>query len=317
MTKASLIKIVLNEVFRMRSVERRTEPDLVMQDPAKVKAYVDAGRELGVMKPVYLLHAAQISEVLKPGDTAVDLACGPATLLCMVAGLNPKVHFIGIDLSEEMLGYAREYAAACGLKNVEFRCCDITNLTCLADASVDAVFSTLALHHLPDETCLEKVFAETARILKPEGGVYLLDFGMLKTETAIREFAWQYANHQPEIFTLDYYYSLRAAFRVDTYRALARKHLAGRAVVYTSSPVAYNVAVKSCTRNAFDAELIAALSRYAGRLTDGQKEDLLGLILFLRMGGLKSRLLEAAIAEVRSSGADRVGDTLEVQVLES
>jgi arsenite methyltransferase len=299
MTSRSIVTIALNEILRQRSVERQPEPDLVMNKALNVKAYVEAGRELGVLKPVYLFHAAQISEILRPGDHAIDLACGPATLLCMVAKMNPEVHFTGFDLSNEMLGYARQYAQYCGIGNVEFRRCDITDLACLDPGSANAVFSTLALHHLPDVPHLERTFSEIDRVLEQNGSVYLLDFGLLKTETAIKEFAYQYADAQPEVFTMDYYHSLHAAFPAERYRMLTEKHLSGRARTYFSFPVPYNVAVKGEIRCGFDKMVVHSLAEYARRLTGPQKEDIRGLRISFGLGGLRSRLLDKALAEDR------------------
>ncbi|MCA9182894.1 MAG: class I SAM-dependent methyltransferase, partial [Planctomycetales bacterium] len=191
-----------------------------MDDPDKVAAYNRAGREDGVMAPVYLYHAAQVSEVVKPGDSVIDLGCGPATQLGMVARFNPEVSFTGVDLSEEMLSRARDNVAEKQLGNVRFEHCDITSLDFLADNSVDAVMSTVVLHHLPDVQALEKVFAEVKRVLKPGGGLYLVDFGHLKSEKSIEYFAYQYADRQAELFTCDYLYSLRAAFQKDDFRWL-------------------------------------------------------------------------------------------------
>ena len=182
MPSLPVLKTLARELVSRERSPRRTEPDLVMDDPEKVAAYTRAGREDGVMAPVYLFHCAQVCEVIRPGDTVVDLGCGPATQLAMVARLNPDVRFVGVDLSEEMLERARAYGAEQGLGNVAFQQADVTDLGFLGDASVDAVFSTVALHHLPDVDHLQRTFAEVARVLRPGGGLYLVDFGHLKSE---------------------------------------------------------------------------------------------------------------------------------------
>lgn len=105
-----------------------------MDDPEKVTAYTRAGRIDGVMAPVYLHHCIHICEVIRPGDVAVDLACGPATQLAQVARLNPDVRFIGVDLSEPMLERARAHVAELQLKNVEFRLGDISLLEGFSDS---------------------------------------------------------------------------------------------------------------------------------------------------------------------------------------
>lgn len=61
---------------------------------------------------------APVCEVVNPGDTVVDLGCGPANQLGLVARLNPGVNIIGVDLSEEMLAMAERNLLQWGIANV-------------------------------------------------------------------------------------------------------------------------------------------------------------------------------------------------------
>ena len=256
-------------------------------------AYTRAGREDGVMAPVYLFHCAQICEVIRPGDTVVDLGCGPATQLAMVARLNPDVRFVGVDLSEEMLDRARSHVAEQRLQNVDFHRGDITDLRFFGDGAVDAVFSTVALHHLPSPGHLHRTFAEVARILKAGGGLYLVDFGHLKSEKSIRYFAYQYSDRQPELFTLDYLYSLRAAFELSDFKAASNRFLEGRAQVYSTFLMPFMVAVKSRPRiGLVSARLRSDLIALREALPRHHRADLRDLRTFFRMGGLASPLLD-------------------------
>jgi len=292
MPSATVIKVFCREVVSNRSAQRETEPDLVMDDPEKVAAYTRAGREDGVMAPVYLFHCAQICEVIKPGDTMLDLGCGPATQLAMVARLNPQTHFIGMDLSDEMLNKARTHIAQQNLTNVEFIQGDITQLSAIADNSIDAVMSTVVLHHLPNLAALEQTFAEIQRVLKPEGGLYLVDFGHLKSEKSINDFAYQYADRQAELFTLDYLYSLRAAFWPDDFYNLYQKYLAPSGRFYKTFAMPYMMAVKSHSRREADAQLLKQLRQLKQSMPVHHKTDLNDLVTFFRLGGLKSPYLK-------------------------
>jgi SAM-dependent methyltransferase len=261
-----------------------------MDDPAKVAAYNKAGEVEGVMAPVYLFHGANACEVIKPGDVVVDLACGPANQLAMIARLNPQVRFIGVDLSDPMLARARERIRESGLTNVEFRRGDITYLPDFADRSVDAAISTMALHHLPTLERLKATFLEIKRILKPYGGVYLVDFGHLKAERSMQYFAHQYADRQPELFTLDYLYSLRAAFSVADLR------LAGSVLEPTARPYAtflcpYMVAFKSPAGRPTDPLLRRRIHELRAALPRHHQRDLQDLITFFGLGGLRCSLL--------------------------
>jgi len=293
MPSLAVMRVLLREVATFRRSVRVNEPDLVMDDPDKVAAYTRAGREDGVMAPVYLFHCAQICGLVKPGDRVVDLGCGPATQLAMVARLNPGAHFTGVDLSSDMLERARELLEAQQLANVDLKRGDITDLSDFEDDSVDVVFSTVALHHLPDEAALEKTFSEASRILKSDGGLYLLDFGHLKSEKSIEYFAYQYADRQPELFTLDYLYSLRAAFPLKVFKKLTRKHFPGRARVYSTFLMPFMVAVKQeRSRVEVDRSVVEELRRLKALLPDYHKADLADLRTFFRLGGLKSPLLD-------------------------
>jgi ubiquinone/menaquinone biosynthesis C-methylase UbiE len=286
MPSLAVARVVLRELTTAERFGRTPEPDLVMDDPAKVAAYTRAGREDGVMAPVYLFHTAHMSEVIRPGDTVVDLACGPATQLAQLARLNPDVRFVGVDLSPPMLERAREHVAALGLSNVELRHGDITELTSFADASVDAVVSSMALHHLPTPALLERTFAQVRRVLRPGGGVYLADFARLHAEKSILYFAYQYADRQPELFTLDYLYSLKAAFSVDDFRR-ASAALGGAARLHRSFGAAFMVTLKSPARRALPPALVQELVALRDAMPAHHKTDFRDLKTVFMLGGLR------------------------------
>ncbi len=286
MISPSVARVVLREMIASERVGRTPEPDLVRDDPAKVAAYTRAGREDGVMAPTYLFHTTHMSEVIQPGDTVVDLACGPATQLAQLARLNPDARFIGVDLSPPMLERAREHVAALGLGNVELREGDISELASLADASADAVVSSMALHHLPTVVQLEKTFLQVRRVLRPGGGIYLADFGRLKTERSILYFAYQYADRQPELFTLDYLHSLKAAFSVDEFRR-ASALLGGAARLSRTFGAAFMVALKSPRRRPLPELLVRELVALRDAMPVNHKADFRDLKRVFRLGGLR------------------------------
>jgi len=289
MPSIPVLKTLLREAVTLTQVPRVPEPDLVMDDPDKVAAFTRAGREDGVMAPVYLFHTAQVCEVIKPGDTVVDLGCGPATQLGMIARLNPDCEFLGVDFSDEMLDRARAHVEDQGLTNVRFQKSDMSRLDFLEDASVDAVYSTVALHHLPDVETLYRTFSEVGRILRSGGGVYIVDFGRLKSKKSIEYFAYQYADRQPELFTLDYLYSLNAAFTVDEFRHATRTSLDGRARVFRTFIAPFMVAVKSQPRRQVPAAIVERLGEIRAGLPEHHKVDVKDLVSWFGMGGLSTQ----------------------------
>ncbi len=287
MPSASVLRVLLRELTALRSCPRQTEPELVMEAPDQVESYARAGLEGGVMAPVYLFHCANICEVIRPGNRVLDLACGPANQLAMVARLNSDVAFVGVDLSDTMLERARALADQQGLKNIELQRADITDLSRFADASFDAVMSTMALHHLPDPSALIQTFSEAARLLRAGGGVYMADFGRLKTEESMYYFANQYKDKQPRLFTEDYLNSLRAAFTVSDFRR-ASSAFAGRAHLYTTFLSPFMVVLKSPPRRDRSAEtIIKRLSELKNSLSEYHRIDFADLRTFFRFGGLK------------------------------
>lgn len=287
MPSPTVIKNLFRELLATSAAPRVPEPDLVMDDPDKVAAFNRAGLEDGVMAPVYLYHCTQVCEVIRPGDTVLDLGCGPANQMAMIARLNPDVNFIGMDLSEQMLAHAQETVQQQGLENVTLQKGDITRLEGYADGSIDAVYSTVVLHHLPDMDHMEAVFREVGRVLKPGGGLYLVDFGHLKTEAAIRGFAYQYADRQPELFTVDYLNSLRAAFHPQEWRSLYAQHLAQRGDFYSTFLVPYMVVIKSSVRRKLPDALRQKLAEAHRRLPAHHRIDFKDLATFFRLGGLR------------------------------
>lgn len=291
MPSAAVLRVAVRELTTRERSARQPEPDLVMADPLQVADYVRAGLEDGVLAPVYLYHCANICEVIKPGDRVLDLACGPANQLAMVARLNPDVDFVGADLSETMLERAKALVQEQGLNNISLRHVDITDLSEFGDSSFDAVVSTMALHHLPTAQMLDRAYSEAARVLKADGGVYMVDFGHLKSDRSIDYFANQYKERQPPIFTVDYLNSLRAAFSVDDFKRAARS-FDGHVKVRSTFLFPFMVATKSHSRRKSDADSIAQkLDILRRRLPAWHQVDLADLCTFFRLGGLSCRHL--------------------------
>jgi arsenite methyltransferase len=290
MPSLAVLRVLARELTTTERCGRTPEPSLLMDDPDQVAAFVHAGREGGVMSPLYLYHCAHCCEVIKAGDQVLDLACGPANQLAMVARLNPAARFTGIDLSAPMLEQADALVRSQGLTNVSFQAGDMMDLAAFPDATVDCVISTMSLHHLPDLPSLARTMAEIARVLRPGGGLYLVDFGRLKAKRSIAYFAEQYQDRQPALFTLDYANSLNAAFTRDDFRRAGRP-LTGRARLYSTFLAPFLVAFKSPGRCGADPVVRARLRERKAALPACHLRDLDDLSGFFRMGGLTASLL--------------------------
>ncbi len=104
------------------------------------------------------------------GKDVVDMGAGEGELALLLARFAGSV--TAVDQSKAMLKEVRGRAEAAGLGSVVRVCeSDMESLP-LADASVDAVFLSQALHHAAQP---EAVVREATRILRTGGQVILLD----------------------------------------------------------------------------------------------------------------------------------------------
>jgi arsenite methyltransferase len=103
---------------------------------------------------------------LHEGETVLDLGSGGGIDVLLSAkrvGPSGKAH--GLDMTDEMLGLARENARKAGVENVEFHKGYIEEIP-LPDASVDVVISNCVINLSADKA---KVLREVARVLRPGG----------------------------------------------------------------------------------------------------------------------------------------------------
>jgi SAM-dependent methyltransferase len=255
-----------------------------MMDPAQNAAFRDAGRDDGVLAFLYLYNALQITSLVCPGETVLDLACGPANQLAMVARLNPEARFVGLDASPNMLEEGRSTLSRCGISNAELLAGDMTDLTPFDNATIDCVVCTMSLHHLADSDALEKVTREARRVLKPAGGLYMLDFGRLKRRATQRYFSQDWRDEQSPEFTQDYLHSLQAAFSIDELTNAAR--VLGPGIEQFATPLApFIVIFRSRARRALSAKTQQAARDLYARLGPAQMRKFQAFARWLRMAG--------------------------------
>ena len=218
MTPLRLCKILYSEFAAKTEQERIPETDLVMTDAEAVEAFAAAGNGTGIMSPFYQFALEQIAQALPANGTVVDLGCGSGALLLPLAELFPKLRFVGVDLSGNMLAIAKNESVKRQLKNVSFLQENFTQISSIADNSIDFVYCSMAIHHLPTMATLNDTYREVGRVLALQGGFFFVDFGRLKADRAIRLFVNDAVKGTPQVLLRDYDASMRAAFSLNEWR---------------------------------------------------------------------------------------------------
>jgi 2-polyprenyl-3-methyl-5-hydroxy-6-metoxy-1,4-benzoquinol methylase len=112
-----------------------------------------------------------LTDRLTKGIRMLDAGCGRGRILNRLAGRYPRSRFVGMDLSEDAIAYARQEATRAGHDNVEFIAVDLSDFdeTAKPDA-FDFITTFDAIH---DQGRPLNVLKGIRRALKPDG-VYLM-----------------------------------------------------------------------------------------------------------------------------------------------
>jgi arsenite methyltransferase len=103
---------------------------------------------------------------LKPGETVLDLGSGGGIdVLLSARRVGPTGKAYGLDMTDEMLGLARENQRKAGVTNVEFLKGEIEHIPLPGDA-VDVIISNCVINLSADK---DAVLAEAFRVLRPGG----------------------------------------------------------------------------------------------------------------------------------------------------
>jgi ubiquinone/menaquinone biosynthesis C-methylase UbiE len=280
-----MIGHLLLEKLSLRVLPRVPETDSVMEEQGQIIAFMEGGLNEGILAHIYLFHALICLPIIRPGDTVVDLACGPANQLVQMAKLNPQANFIGVDASPGMIALAQKTLNSHGLGNIALQTGDMTQLSVFADESVDCVTCTMSLHHLPDVSALTATLGEIRRILKPDGGVYLADFGRLKRVSTQRFFAYDRQELQSDQFTADFLASMSAAFSPAEFNAALKT--AGLLLErYETALAPFMIIYRSALRRHIDPALAVSARASYTALSNGQQRDFDNFTRWFKAGGL-------------------------------
>jgi ubiquinone/menaquinone biosynthesis C-methylase UbiE len=132
------------------------------------------------------LHGREVIQLIvnaaapKSEDRAIDLACGPGSIVCTLA--ETVAHATGLDATPAMLDEARALATRSGRSNVTWLEGDVYRVP-YPDGAFTIVTCRFAFHHFVDPIA---AFAEMVRLAAPGGRIVLCD-GMASADPAKAE----------------------------------------------------------------------------------------------------------------------------------
>ena len=135
-----------------------------LDDPDVAKSF----EKMASFFPFKILRRRVISELkkLNPKGTLVDIGCGTGHLIVQIAEHFPTLELFGVDISPEVLEFAKQRSIAQGVVHkIKFKTGNADQLP-FEDNSIDYIVSTLSLHHWADPL---RVLKELNRILKRDG----------------------------------------------------------------------------------------------------------------------------------------------------
>jgi ubiquinone/menaquinone biosynthesis C-methylase UbiE len=141
---------------------------------------------------------------------AVDLGCGPGSLVKELALRFPQLLVIGLDISLPMIKLAKERTR---IENVAFVVADVHHLP-FQTQSIEMIVSHGAMHHWRE---LHRALAEVKKVLAEKGFVYLSDLKRDTPDELVEEIAALLNENQGRAFLN----SIKAAYTVEELAALA------------------------------------------------------------------------------------------------
>ncbi|HRJ59128.1 MAG TPA: class I SAM-dependent methyltransferase [Anaerolineales bacterium] len=109
---------------------------------------------------------------IQPNMKVLDLGCGTGTLTLMLKRAHPEAQVTGMDGDSQILDIARNKSRGTSIQWDK----GLASFLPYPDSTFDRVVTSLVFHHLTKED-KRRAFKEVYRVLKPNGELYVLDFG--------------------------------------------------------------------------------------------------------------------------------------------
>ncbi len=107
--------------------------------------------------------------------SVLDLACGPGGWAQELAFRYPRIQVTGVDISQQMILYARAQARVQGLDNAHFLVMDVTRPLALPDASFDLVNARFTMAFVRQAEVWQAMIGEMVRVTRPGGIIRLTE----------------------------------------------------------------------------------------------------------------------------------------------
>lgn len=108
----------------------------------------------------------------QPAMDLLDLGCGTGTLTLMLKRAYPDANITGLDGDPQVLEIARKKSGSVDIQWEQ----GLATALPYPTSRFDRVVTSLVIHHLVAED-KRRAFKEIQRVLKPNGQLYVLDFG--------------------------------------------------------------------------------------------------------------------------------------------
>ncbi len=113
---------------------------------------------------------------LKPGETVIDLGCGPGDYSLAAARIvGPSGKVTALDKWQYLIDGVLDKATYEGLDNITAMAADITEILPVEDRSVDLCLLSTVLHIFGLSVVEKTLFKEIRRILKPLGRLAIIE----------------------------------------------------------------------------------------------------------------------------------------------
>lgn len=198
-------------------MERILEPEL-MDDWAGAEAY--ANSDFSEPHNAFVARYKELFPNFTDPDRqrqVLDMGCGHADISRRFARAFPKAVVHGVDGSEPMLHFGNIAILAEGLSDrVKLRKAWLPDHNFGHRPQFHAVISNSLLHHLPNPSVLWDIVKELAL---PDAPIFVMDLTRPATPERAKELVELHSlPTDPELMKVDFYNSLRAAFRPEDVR---------------------------------------------------------------------------------------------------